>query len=108
MRLLEIVSSTLTFNYSRLGYVIHINFADWNKDFKPAPLPKTEEERRAAAAKYNLHPAEYQTYPDDGSGLGDYPKLPDISAENKDPFYPWDMPEIKKNFNEPVCIESLA
>lgn len=41
-------------------------FLDWNKDFAPGPLPKTEEERRAAAKKYGLLPEEYRTYPDDG------------------------------------------
>lgn len=40
---------------------------DWNKDFAPGPLPKTEEERRAAAKKYGLLPEEYRTYPEDGN-----------------------------------------
>lgn len=35
-------------------------------------------------------------------GYGDYPKLPDIGGDSKDPHYPWDMPELKRNFNEPV------
>lgn len=43
-------------------------------------------------------------YPDDGSGLGDYPKLPVISGDQRDPYYPWDSPELKRNFGEPVCI----
>lgn len=37
----------------------------WNKDFKPAPYPETEEERRAAAKKYGLLPEEYKPYPPD-------------------------------------------
>lgn len=81
---------------------IFTTFIDWNKDFKPSPLPKTDEERRAAALKYNLHPSEYETYPNDGTGYGDYPKLPIVSGEVRDPNYPWDYPEIKRNFNEPV------
>lgn len=75
---------------------------DWYKDFKPAAIPLTEEQRKLAAAKYNLHPKEYEVYPDDGTGYGDYPKLPFIATETKDPFYPWDFPEYKRNFNEPV------
>lgn len=39
---------------------------DWNKDFKPGPLPQNEEERRAAAKKYGLLPEEYQIYENDG------------------------------------------
>jgi hypothetical protein len=35
-------------------------------------------------------------------GYGDYPELPNISGDSKDPFYPWDNPELKRNFNEPV------
>ncbi|XP_037038278.1 NADH dehydrogenase [ubiquinone] 1 beta subcomplex subunit 8, mitochondrial [Bradysia coprophila] len=77
----------------------------WNKDFKPAPYPKTEEERVAAAKKYNLLPEEYKPYPDDGMGYGDYPHLPDVSADLKDPYYPYDLPDLKRNFNEPVHAE---
>ncbi|XP_059471338.1 NADH dehydrogenase [ubiquinone] 1 beta subcomplex subunit 8, mitochondrial [Neocloeon triangulifer] len=80
----------------------------WNKDFAPGPYPKTEEERRAAAKKYGLHPDEYQPYPDDGFGLGDYPKLPDISGESKDPFYNWDFPEHKRNFGDPIHVHADA
>ena len=74
----------------------------WYKDYKAGPYPATEKERLAAAEKYGLEPSEYQTYPDDGTGFGDYPKLPDIGAETRDPFYPYDMPELKRNFNEPM------
>ncbi|KRT82046.1 hypothetical protein AMK59_3555 [Oryctes borbonicus] len=74
----------------------------WNKDYKPLPYPKTQEEREAAAAKYGLTTAEYEVYPDDGLGRGDYPKLPDISGEAKDSHYPWDFPELKRNFGEPI------
>lgn len=77
---------------------------DWNKDFKPGPYPTTPEERAKAAAKYNLLPEEYDCYPDDGSGKGDYPNIPMISLDAKDPFYPYDYPELKRNYKEVVCI----
>ncbi|GAB0088881.1 NADH dehydrogenase [Sergentomyia squamirostris] len=77
----------------------------WNKDFKPGKYPETEEERKAAAKKYGMHPDEYEPYPNDGTGYGDYPKLPDLPVEMKDPYYPYDMPALKKNFNEPVHID---
>ncbi|XP_066250304.1 NADH dehydrogenase [ubiquinone] 1 beta subcomplex subunit 8, mitochondrial [Euwallacea similis] len=72
----------------------------WNKDFMPGPCPKTESEKIAAAKKYGIPVEEYETYPDDGSGCGDYPKLPIDPAEARDPFYPWDFPELKRNFQE--------
>lgn len=78
--------------------------SDWNKDFKPAPYPTTEEERVAAAKKYNLLPQDYKSYPDDGVGYGDYPHLPDVPVETKDPYYPYDSPELKRNFGEPVSF----
>lgn len=65
-------------------------------------MPKTDEARRAAALKYNVHPTDYKTYPDDGTGYGDYPKLPVVSGDARDPHYPYDFPEVKRNFNEPV------
>lgn len=46
-------------------FVFIFSFLGWNKDFKPGPLPKNEEERRAAAKKYGLLPEEYKTYPED-------------------------------------------
>lgn len=47
-------------------------------------------------------PEEYKPYADDGMGYGDYPKLADISVESKDANYPYDFPESRRNFNEPV------
>uniref|UniRef100_A0A7R9ATA8 NADH dehydrogenase [ubiquinone] 1 beta subcomplex subunit 8, mitochondrial n=1 Tax=Timema shepardi TaxID=629360 RepID=A0A7R9ATA8_TIMSH len=79
---------------------------DWNKDYKPGPYPVTQKERDAAAKKYGLLPAEYEPYPDDGLGYGDYPKLPAISGDDKDPYYPWDFPEHKRNFNEPIHVHA--
>ncbi|CAH4015699.1 NADH dehydrogenase [ubiquinone] 1 beta subcomplex subunit 8, mitochondrial [Pieris brassicae] len=72
----------------------------WNYQYKPGQYPKTPEEREAAAKKYGLTIEEYQPYPED-VGYGDYPKLPDIGADSKDPHYPYDNPELKRNFNEP-------
>lgn len=73
----------------------------WNYQYKPGPFPTTAEERAASAKKYGLTIEEYQPYPED-MGYGDYPKLPDIGADSKDPHYPYDCPELKRNFNEPI------
>lgn len=43
----------------------------WNKDWKPAPYPKTQEERERAAKKYGIPVDQYEPYPDDGAGAGD-------------------------------------
>lgn len=75
---------------------------DWNKDWLPDSYPNTDVEREKAAKKYNLHPKEYKPYADDGFGHGDYPKLPFHGAVTRDPFYPYDNPEYKRNFNEVV------
>lgn len=84
-----------------------MTISDWNKDFKPLPHPTTEEERIAAAKKYNLLPQEYKPYPDDGTGYGDYPHLPDVPIETRDPYYPYDSPELKRNFGEPVSCSTF-
>lgn len=72
-----------------------------NTMYKPGPYPKTQAEREASAKKYGMSIEEYEPYPED-MGYGDYPKLPDIGAESKDDFYPYDIPEFKRNFNEPI------
>ncbi|KAL5275079.1 NDUFB8 family protein [Megaselia abdita] len=78
----------------------------WNKDFKPAKYPETEQEKLAAAKKYYLLPEEYKPYANDGLGQGDYPKLDDgLGVENKDSYYPYDFPEHKRNFNEPLSAD---
>lgn len=74
----------------------------WNKDYKPGKFPTTEEEKAAAAKKYNLLPEEYKPYADDGAGFGDYPQLPDVAVESRDPYYPYDFPEHKRNWHDPV------
>jgi len=68
----------------------------------PGPYPKTPEERAAAAKKYNLRVEDYEPYPDDGWGYGDYPKLPLVSATARNPYEDYDIPTVKRNFNEPV------
>ncbi|KAK4309205.1 hypothetical protein Pmani_019131 [Petrolisthes manimaculis] len=74
----------------------------WNKDWMPGPYPKTEEERLRAARKYGLRPDEYKPVPDDGLGAGDYPDVPLVSAESRNPFTNWDYPEHRRNFGEPL------
>ena len=92
-------------NKSSLGLIVR-TASHWNKDWKPGPYPKTQAEREAAAKKYGIPIEEYQTYPDDGTGFGDYPKLPDISTDRKDPFYPYDYPDVKRNFGEPMHVDA--
>lgn len=53
-----------------------------------------------------MHPSEYQPYPDDGMGYGDYPKLKDESVERRNAYYQWDMPELKRNFGDPIHIDN--
>lgn len=93
-------------NWQRCAVLYQSVRNHWNKDFKPGPYPKTPEEREAAAKKYGLLPEEYEPYPDDGLGHGDYPKLPDVSTESRDPYYPWDFPEYKRNFNDPMHVQA--
>ncbi|XP_070608068.1 NADH dehydrogenase [ubiquinone] 1 beta subcomplex subunit 8, mitochondrial [Erythrolamprus reginae] len=76
--------------------------ADLPRHMLPGAYPKTPEEEAAAAKKYNLILQDYKTYPDDGVGCGDYPKLPDKSAQERDPWYEWDFPELRRNFGEPL------
>ena len=81
---------------------------DWNKDWKPGPYPRTQEERAAAAKKYGMRVEDYEPYPDDGTGYGDYPKLPRVSTESRDPYEEWDIPEVKRNYGEPVIYYVVA
>ena len=94
----------LSFSYSFTTTVLMIYwiYIDWNKDWKPGPYPKTQAERAAAAKKYGLLLQDYEPYPDDGMGYGDYPKLPLVSNDQRDPFVNWDYPDLKRNFGEPV------
>ena len=101
----KLIVSTLKGNIYRRINTSCISKAHWNKDWLPGPYPKTEEERIAAAKKYGMHPKEYEPYPDDGTGYGDYPKLPFKGVALRDPNYPYDYPGQKRNFNEPIHID---
>ncbi|XP_071318619.1 NADH dehydrogenase [ubiquinone] 1 beta subcomplex subunit 8, mitochondrial [Trachinotus anak] len=68
----------------------------------PGPYPKTPEEKAAAAKKYNLRVEDYEPYPDNGEGYGDYPKLEDRSQHERDPWYGWDHPDLRRNWGEPM------
>ncbi|XP_020822300.1 NADH dehydrogenase [ubiquinone] 1 beta subcomplex subunit 8, mitochondrial isoform X1 [Phascolarctos cinereus] len=75
------------------------------KDMLPGPYPRTPEERAAAAKKYNMRVEDYEPYPDDGFGRGDYPKLPDHSQHGRDPWYDWDHSELRLNWGEPMHFD---
>ncbi|XP_066584879.1 NADH dehydrogenase [ubiquinone] 1 beta subcomplex subunit 8, mitochondrial [Prorops nasuta] len=79
----------------------HPLFGTW--DLSAQEVPKYEAERKAAAAKYNLHPDEYETYPEDYA-YGDYPKLPDQGLDARDPYYPWDEPYQRRMKSDPMHI----
>jgi len=81
--------------------------APWNYLWKPAPHADTEEKRLAAAKKYGMLPEDYKQYDPVTEAdvmAGDYPKLPEKSAmiHLRDPFYPWDVPTLRRNFGEPL------
>lgn len=38
---------------------------------------------------------------------GDYPHMPDVPIERNDPWYPYDFPELKRNFQEPVSKKTV-
>ncbi|MCL4137090.1 UNVERIFIED_CONTAM: hypothetical protein GTU68_023928 [Idotea baltica] len=82
------------------------NAGAWNRDWKPGPYPKTQEEREAAAKKYGLHIKDYKPYPDDGTGHGDYPMLEPFSVESRNSFEHYDCPEFKRNFGEILHVDA--
>ena len=69
----------------------------------PGPYPKTAAARAAAAKKYGLRPEDYEPYPDE-EGYGDYPKLPEIGDDSKDFYNNYDMPDLRRNYGEPVGL----
>ncbi|XP_072280262.1 NADH dehydrogenase [ubiquinone] 1 beta subcomplex subunit 8, mitochondrial [Pyxicephalus adspersus] len=73
---------------------------DLPRHLMPGPYPKTEEERAAAAKKYNIPLEDYKPYPDDGMGYGDYPMLPKKSQEERNPYYQWDHSDFRVNWGE--------
>ncbi|XP_037547039.1 NADH dehydrogenase [ubiquinone] 1 beta subcomplex subunit 8, mitochondrial [Nematolebias whitei] len=76
--------------------------SELSKDMLPGPFPKTPVEKAAAAKKYNMTIEDYKPFPDHGEGYGDYPKLPDKSQHEKDPWYQWDDPYLRRNWGEPM------
>ncbi|KAK9500515.1 hypothetical protein O3M35_001765 [Rhynocoris fuscipes] len=104
---MSILKTNLIYNVAKRSLSISPSLnAFWNKDWGPAKLPQTKEEKLAAAKKYNLLPQEYDNIPDDGHGAGDYPNFKPYSTESRDPFYPWDFPEYRRNFGEAMHEDS--
>lgn len=64
-------------------------------------FPKTEEERKFAAAKYNLIPEDYEPYPE-GEALGDYPMLPHLGQINRDLYDDYEDPTDLRHYGEPM------
>jgi len=69
------------------------------KDWKPGPYPVTKEEREAAAKKYFMIPEDYEPHPE-GSGYGDYPMLPPIGQDTRDPYEDYDVHYRRRNYGE--------
>jgi len=78
----------------------------WNKDWRPGPYPHTEEEKRAAAKKYGMLREDYEPYPDDGFGYGDYPKLPIVSSDERDSNEAYTQDHLKRNWGEPLHVDA--
>ncbi|XP_059177018.1 NADH dehydrogenase [ubiquinone] 1 beta subcomplex subunit 8, mitochondrial-like [Physella acuta] len=74
--------------------------AYWNKDWKPGPLPRTPEERAAAAKKFGLRPEDYNVLAD--GDLEEYPHLPAVSSQWRDPFEDYEFAADRRNYGEPV------
>jgi len=90
-------------NTQRVAF-IPIRNCGWIRDWKPGPYPKTKEEREAAAKKYNLIPEDYEPYPE-GTGTGDYPKLPPVGQDARDPYEDFDYHYRRRNFGETLHRE---
>ena len=70
------------------------------KDMLPGPYPKTLEEQVATAKKYNMQVEDEEPWLGDGMGYGDYPKFPDRSQQERDPWCDWDHPNLMLNWGE--------
>merc|ERR1711976_160792 len=95
-------------NRGALAAVQARNYAHWNFDWQPDEYPTTPEERRLAAKKYGLREGDYEIYPDDGFGRGDYPKLPIVSFGSRSFHEDWDDPMYRRNYGEPMHIDADA
>ncbi|PIK53146.1 putative NADH dehydrogenase [Apostichopus japonicus] len=91
--------------YTLLPRVATARFASNGDDRKSGAYPRTPEERAAAAKKYNIRVQDYEPYPDDGFGWGDYPKFPAVHEDYKDPHGDWDFPDQRRNFGETPHID---
>lgn len=70
-------------------------------EWMPGEYPKTEEERLHAAEKYGIHPDEYKPL-QPHEFAGDYPDLKAEGYDARDPLYPWDEPDYRRGWNEPL------
>ncbi|CAB3255460.1 unnamed protein product [Arctia plantaginis] len=95
-----VFSNPLSLNKS-VGILYNATRNHWNYQYQPGQYPRTPEQREAAAKRYGMTVEEYQPYPEH-MGYGDYPRLPDVGEDSRDPHYPYDCPELKRNFNEPM------
>merc|ERR1711993_189922 len=88
------------------------NPAPWNYLWRNEPvIPVTPEEKAKAARKYGMIPEDYEpigtTDPDMGKfvNYGDYPKMA-FEAQNEMPtHYPYDMPELKRDYGWPLHVD---
>lgn len=62
--------------------------------------PLTPRQRAEIASKYNMRPEDYEPM----ENYGDYPKLPDETPYDRDPYYDWDQPSLRRNHGEPLHI----
>lgn len=92
--------------FIHLIFFLHFLLA-WNKDWKPGPYPRTEEERIAAAKKYNMLPEDYEPYPEE-EGYGDYPKFEPIHMEFLTDHELYDFDNLKRNYGQPVCLVYIS
>lgn len=67
----------------------------------PRALFKTLEEQVATAKKYNMQVEDEEPWLGDGVGYGDYPKFPDRSQQERDPWCDWNHPNLMLNWGEP-------
>lgn len=49
-----------------------------------------------------MHVEDYELYPDDSTGLRDYPKLTNCSQHERHPCYEWNHPDLRLNWGEPI------
>ncbi|CAG0881711.1 unnamed protein product [Cyprideis torosa] len=73
----------------------------WYHHYKPGPYPRTEAERRAAAKKYNMLYEDYQPYPEE-KAFGDYPWIPMIHHDMRNPYEDFDFPHLRRNYGEVI------